>query len=242
MATVLDLVSASLREIGAFAAGETLPYDDAHDAFLRLNRFLDRMAGENLTIYSITRSTSTLTASQASFTVGSGGNINITRPTFIDRVSFIDTSMDPDAEFSLGTLMTEQEYQSVTLKALTSTYPQRAYYNPTYPLGTLIPWPIPTSSTLQWVIYHYAAVPQFAALSTTISLPPSYYEFLVQNLALLLCPSYERQPHPVLVKSAADSMATMKRLNFRESELTFPPDVRGDRGDYWPGTYWIYEV
>lgn len=241
MATVQGLIESALKEIGVLASGETGTAADFSDGFVRLNRYLDRLATENLTIYSITRTTATLTASQASFTVGTGGNINIMRPVKIERVNFIDTSLDPDTEFQLPPLLTELQYESITLKALTAVYPQAAYWNPTYPLGTLIPWPIPTSATLLWAIYAWTAVPQFAALSTTVSLPPAYEEALVMNLALLLCPAYEKQPHPLLVDVARSSMAALKRANQRMRDLQFGPDAMAGRyGDTSRG-YWIVE-
>jgi hypothetical protein len=239
VATVQDLVTSALKEIGVLATSETGTSAEHADAFVRLNRYIDRLATEKLTIYSVTRTTATLTANQASFTVGAGGNINIARPEYIEKVNFIDTSLDPDTEFQLPPLLTELQYQSITLKALTSVYPQAAYYNPTYPTGTLIPWPIPTSATLLWAVYHWTAVTQFASLATTVSLPPAYEEALIMNLALLLCPAYERQPHPMLVEVARTSMAALKRANQRMRDLQFGPDVMAGRyGDQSRG-YWI---
>lgn len=173
--------------------------------------------------------------------MGSGGNINIVRPVFIEKINFIDTSQDPDYEFPLGAPLTEQEYASIALKALTATYPECAYYNPTYPTGTLIPWPIPTSATLQWALYHWTAVPQFAALSTTVSLPPAYEEALVSNLAILLCAPYERKPNPILVTTARESMAALKRANKRMADLSFGADVLGDQAQRGRDAYSIYQ-
>ena len=220
MATALDLVTSALKEIGILAASETAQAEDAADGLTRLNRFLDRLAADKLSIYSVVRTTATLTASQASFTVGPAGNVNMARPIFLDHVNFIDTSLDPDTEFQLP-MLTEDAYAEIVLKAQTSTYPQAAYYSSTYPTGTLIPWPIPTSATLLWAVYAWTAVPQFAALSTSVSLPPSYEEMLVTNLALLLCPSYGVQPNPMLIKSATESLATLKRANRKLSDLGF---------------------
>jgi len=240
LATVQDLINAATREISVLASGETLAYADSEDARTRCNRMLNGWAATNLTIYTVTRTTSTLTANQASFTVGTGGNINIVRPVFIEKVNFIDTSQDPDYEYVLPDLLTEQQYEGINLKALTALYPQAAYYNPTYPLGTLSPWPIPTSATLLWAIYHWAAISEFATLTDTVTLPPSYEDAIVQNLAILLCPSYGVQPHPVLIKTAAESLATLKRANKRERTLTFGADVLGDRGRFGPGTYNVF--
>ena len=238
MATAGDLCKAALQEIGVLAAGETMDAAMQTDTLARLNRWLDSLAASNLFIYTVTRTTATLTANQASFTVGSSGNINITRPVFIEKVNFIDTAFDPDQEYEMPELLTEEQYAAIPVKALTSVYPECAYYNPTFPTGTLIPWPIPTSATLLWAIYHWAAVSEFALPSTAVSLPPGYSEAITQNLAVLLCPSYEKSPHPVLLKSAAEGLAMVKRANHRRRTLRFPADVLGER--QWWGSYNIY--
>ncbi len=157
---------------------------------------------------------------------------------FIDQVNFLDTSLTPDMEYSLGDLLTDQEWQNISLKALTSPYPQRAYYEATYPTGTLYPWPVPTSSSLRWVVYAGTALTQIPLTTTTVALPPAYAEMIVQNLALLLCPSYGRQPDPVLVKSAQDSMGVVRRANHRRSDLTFTADVPGVK----PYPYRRYDI
>jgi len=232
MATARDLVEAAMREIGVFAASETPPAQDATDALGRLNRFLDTLSAERLAIYTLTRTTWTIVASDGSYTVGSGADVNIARPVHVEDVRFQDTNTDPDTEYPLRKL-TEQAYAGITQKALTSTYPHARYYNPTYPLATLILWPAPTSDKLQGVIYHWAAVGQIAALTTSVSVPPGYEEMLVTNLALLLCPTYERQPNPVLVRRAAETLAVVRRANLRPSDMHFDPAVlaRG-RGRY----------
>lgn len=240
MATALVLITDALKEIGVLAEGETPTAGQTTDALARLNRFLDRLAAENLAIYAVTRTTQAIVPSQASYTVGPSGNINIARPNFIERVNFIDNAASPAVEYPLPDPMTEQQWTDITIKNLTSPFPKAVYYSPTYPLGTLTPWPIPTNSNLLWVVYAWTAVAQIAAQSDTVALPPGYGEMIVQNLALLLCPTYERQPHPVLVKTASESMATVKRSNHRTTDRTFGADVRGDRGAYGPGGWSIY--
>jgi len=221
LATALDLCESALKEIGALAASETAPAGEANDALAQLNRFIDVLATEPGSIFYRTRTLATLTANQASFTVGTGGNINIPRPVFIHHVNYVDTTPSPDVEIPLGDGLTEDEYAGLVVKALTSTRPSRWYYSPTYPLGTLYPWPIPSDSGLQWAVYHSSAVSQFAALGDTVSLPPAYEEMLVKNLAVLLAPQFEKQPSPLTLKAAVESLSNIRRANTRRSEMSF---------------------
>lgn len=218
MATVSDLATQTFQRLGVIAATETPASDDAAYALTTLNLLVDQWATERLTVYTVTRSTGTVVASQTSYTVGSGGDINIVRPVFIEKVRFQDTSLSPVNELPLVPL-TDDGYANIQLKGQTANYPQLWYYNPTYPLGTLIPWPIPTSSTLQWVIYHAAAVSQFASLLTSVALPPGYQRFIVTNLALELAPAYKVTDVGLLMQQARDAKRYVKSVNERLMDL-----------------------
>lgn len=221
MATVLaDLINPALSEIGVRSAGETLPADIGADALAALNRMMDAWATERLTIPNIVRTTWTISANDGDYTVGTGANINIARPVFVDHVNFIETSANPDVELPLQKL-TEAGYAGIVSKAQTSVYPLAWYYNPTVATGTLILWPTPTSSTLQGAIYVPTAVAQFASLAATITLPNGYQRAIVKNLAVDLAPSFSRQVDPELKAQARESKADIKRANKRDADLSF---------------------
>ncbi len=217
MATAADLIRASLREIGVLASGEVGSNDDIADGLDTLNRMLDQWAAERLMIYTTTRTTWTITASQTSYTVGTGANVAVTRPAFVSQVNIIDTATDPDTEYTLQR-HTEASWAAVALKALTATKPTSYYYNPTFANATLWLWPVPTGTTLTGVLYAPARVASLAAQTTTVSVPPGYEEAIVKNLALKLLPSYERQPNPILVEQAKLAIGIVKRVNKRLSD------------------------
>lgn len=222
MTTALDICNGALKKLGVLAAGEVLSADDAGDALIALNGLLDQWASERLQIYTVTRTTFTITASTQNYSVGSGSTVNVVRPVYVNDIHFQDTSVSPVLEYGLNAL-TDDAWANLAQHTITSPYPQSFYYNPTFPTGTISFWPVPTSTTLQGVLYAPTAVPEFAALSTTVSLPPGYRHMLVTNLALELAPDYDRQPNPALVEAARNSMASVKRANFRLSDLSMPP-------------------
>ena len=172
MATVSDAVTDALTRIGVVGESETPASGDLAKGFNVLTGLTDGWGAERLTIPYIKRTTATITASQASYTVGTSGNVNIIRPVYLTNIAYVDTSQEPDLEVPLYQL-TDDGYAGISQKAMTSTLPTQAYYNPTYSSsqGTLIPWPIPTSTTLLWAIYHPVAIAQFSATSDTITLP-----------------------------------------------------------------------
>jgi hypothetical protein len=220
VATVLDLVTASLQHLGVLQAGETPSSEDAAFALSRLNELLDQWATERLTIYQITRTTWTITSGDGSYTVGAGGDVNVARPIYLDHVNYIqDTTATTPLELQLQPLDPDA-YSKIPQKTLTAVYPTCWYYNPTYPLGTLELWPVPTSAVLQGVLYHPTAVTQFAAIATTVTLPPGYFRCLVTNLGVEMAPAFGAPLNPVLIQAASDSKAAIKRANTRLMDLS----------------------
>lgn len=233
-ATVRDLLSASLTEIGVLAAGEVMTAADSSLGLAALNRWIDAQAADRLQMYEETRTVWTIVSGDENYTVGTGGDVNRARPVYVSRVQFQDTNLTPTTEFPLSTL-TDDSYAAITMKDQESTYPQCYWYNPTFPLATLIFWPVPTSGTLEGVMYAPTAVAEFANLSTSVSLPPGYQQMIVKCMAVELAPSYEVQPNPLLLKQAQDSLITVQRANKRLSDLSLDQGAVIQGGSRWGG-------
>lgn len=233
MATVRDVVTDALIEIGVLAAGEAASSGDADLCFRHFNRMVSMHAAEGLLSYTRTRTTWTISQT-ASYTVGSGGTINIVRPGLedIEDVRLIDTNATPDTETPLARL-TEQAYREIPQKALTSTRPDSWYYNPTMSTGTLYLFPIPTDSGLGGAIYTKTEVAQFASLSTDISLPDGYQEMYVSNLAVRIAPSFQREVSGALAQAASRSKDIVKRSNVRVPYASFPAEALIGGGSRW---------
>lgn len=155
-----------------------------------------------------------------SITTSDIGGIGIDRPASIDTVNLIDISLDPDQETPL-TMLTEDGWASVTQKDMTSPQPTHWYYSPTYPYGTLQLWPIPTNSDLECAVYAKLPLSTLETLDTVVVLPAGYERFLVKNVALDLCPAFEKQPSPLLLQQASESKGRVKRRNRRIADLSF---------------------
>ena len=222
--TVQQLITASLQDLRVIQTGETASADDSAFALERLNDWINGLTTENLTVYTITRTTWTLSTA-ASYTVGTGGAVDVARPTgplSIENIGFQDTSTSPTIEYNLGPVLTEDGYAGIAQKALTSVFPQNWYYNPTFTssLGLLIPYPIPTSLTLEGVIYTHTPVAEFDALSDTVALPPGYRRFLRLGLAKELSSAFDAGLTPELQMSAIEAKSDVKRANMRLSDLS----------------------
>ena len=198
---------------------------DASDSVVALNRLnglIDQWALERLTIYVITRTTHTIVASTATYSIGASGDIAIARPPSaeaIEHINLVETADDPDTETSLKVL-TEDEYAGWMHKAETDVAPTHWYYSPTWPNGTLYLLPIPTTSTLQITLYVPTALSEAAASTTTFTLPPGYERFMRTNLALELSSAFEKAPEPWLIQAARQSKQAIQVRNLRMQDWT----------------------
>jgi hypothetical protein len=217
---VLDIITSALKELGVIVVGETLTADDANDALSVLNRLLDQWAAERPQIYTAaTRTTFTITSGTGAYTVGTGADVSVARPVFVDNVKYVNSSSTPSTEFPLS-MLTDDAYAAVIQKTLTAPLPTCYYYRPTYPTGTLMLWPIPTATTLTGALYAPTAVAEFLTLQDVVALPPGYRRMLVTNLAVEIAPSYDRRVDPQTKKAAMESMEVVKRANFRLMDLS----------------------
>lgn len=228
--TTRDLIAASLKRLGVIDAAESPTPADQADTLLRLNDLIDGWATERLTIYTTTRTTWPLVSGQAAYSIGTGGDVNIARPVFVEDLNFIDTSQSPDLEMNLSPL-TVDAYAAIPQKALTSTYPSCYFYNPTFPLATVTFWMIPNVSYLEGVIYAPTAVTELG-LNDVISLPPGYRRFLRDNLAVEMAPEFDVEPSNALMASAMESKANIKRANIQFYDLSVDPILRPRQGRY----------
>lgn len=224
--TVRDLITAALRRINVLQAGAVPTPEDLADAFLRLQDLMDAWQTERLTIPFVQRTTWTITSTKGTlalpYTVGTGGDVNVLRPTIINWIRYQDTSVSPTAEYSLQ-MLTDDEWAAIQQKNLTSPLPVAAYYNPTYAsnLGSLYLWQVPTSTTLQGVLYAPAGIAKFGSVDDVIILPPGYSRFIRENLAVELSGEWRDSlpPDPILIHAALESKANIKRINMRPLEI-----------------------
>lgn len=207
-----DLISATLRLIGAIAPGESVAAGEATDGLATFNRMIDSWSNESLLIPSKTREVFSLVASDPNYTIGSGGNFNTTRPQKIEAASILIGLVEyPMREISLS------EYAAIKLKSVTGI-PQSFYCEDNYPLSAIHLYPTP-SAVNSIVLYSWKPLTTIATLDTVISLPPGYEEALVYNGAIRLAPEYGRALSQEVAMLAQESKGTIKRMNHKPEFL-----------------------
>ena len=213
MATAQTIIDRAARLIGAVSSGESPTTDESADCLTALNAMVDSWNTDRLVIYALADVTKTLTSNDGSYTIGSGGDINTTRPLRIEGAYVTDSGTDVPVE-----VVDSNAWDSIPLKTTTANYPSLLYYEPAYPLGIVHLWPVPTSTDVL-TLSVLSQLSSFATVGTSVSLPPGYERALAYNLAIEIAPEFGRPVPAEVAKIARDSLASIKRVNHKPPML-----------------------
>jgi hypothetical protein len=162
----------------------------------------------------------------ASYTIGTGGDINTTRPMFIDSAFIRQDGLDTPVYVSRD----RGEYDRVYHKTLGDD-PVLVYLEPTMPLATLYVWPVGDAT---WTLYltSRGQLTAFPDTTTSVDLAPGYDLMIHSNLALQIAPMFEAKATPELAKVAKESMIQIKRLNRQSPIMEYDRAIPGSYGRY----------
>jgi hypothetical protein len=225
--TASDLITASLRLIGAIASEETPSASEATDGLSALNMLLGSWSNEHLTVYKVTREEFNLTAGQRLYAMGDTSDFDTVRPIKIERAGIIDQSVSPQTETPIR-VATPQEWAAISQKQFGNARPTHVYPEGGYPEINLYFYPIP-SANLGVALYSWKPLEEFAALTTVIELPPGYARALKFNLAQDLAPEYGKSVSPEIAAIALESKAAIKRVNHQPRLLQVDSAIRPGR-------------
>lgn len=184
---VSELLSASLRKIGALSSGETLETSRQNEALSALQSMLRSWGSLSTNVFVSTKETVSLVSGRVVYTWGMGGQINSVRPyqvlgAFIRDIAGQDHSVN---------VITESAYRDITLKSL-SGRPYSAFFHQTYPLGSLYVFPVAVDAEELHLetIKPFTETSSFSAVGNTLAFPGYYEEAIIFNLAIRLAPEY----------------------------------------------------
>lgn len=223
-----DLVESCLIEIGALAPGENASAAEASQGLTTLNNLLDGWSTKKLMIYEIAiEATLTLTVGQAAYTLGSGGDLNTSRPIKIQEALIRDSSGSGNPrDYPITRMLSTKEYAELGEKGVSTDYPYALYDAGGNPLRTIYLYPTPSAAhTL--VLFSLKPLTAIASLSTTLAFPPGYHRALVKNGAIEFAPQYGKQVTPALVQAAQESKGDIQRANQRDSFMKVDPSIPG---------------
>lgn len=233
--TAQTIIADALGLLMVNGASETPDASDAALCLRTLNRILDTWSLDRMTTPILARSVYNLSASTASYTIGSGGTFNQARPERIVAAAVIvDPSQTPVSEVEIPVL-DSADWLRISTKASSGT-PAAVYYDRAYAagLGTVHVWPVPETSTPDLVLYTPTAITAFADLSTAYVLPSGLEDALVSALAVKVAPHFEVVPSPLVVREALRT-----ERQFRAANLVVP-QLRPDEAVLY-GTAALYD-
>jgi len=239
MATAQELITGSLRLLGVIADGETPSATMLADGLEALNQMIDAWNTDRLCIYATQDQQFTWPANTQSRTLGPTGNFVGNRPVALEESTYY---RDAAIEMSFPIKFISQlQWDSIALKNLTNIYPQMLFVNMDMPDITMYLYPIPTKA-LEWHFISIEELAQPASLSTSLTAPPGYLRAFRFNLAVEIAPEYGVQPSPLVIKTAATSLKSVKRQNFDKEGMAmdFPAAVMGNKkkSNIFIGGYW----
>ena len=308
--TAQTLIDSAFDDLGIKQVNQSIGSADVQDALARLNRVVNSLRTESLTVLAIERSIFSLTANQQTYTIGLGGTFNVPRPQGVNGAGLLLNGLSsaqavaltrsgttatgtlaahgfaigqeiviagatqiayngeqtiltvptvntftfqvfntpttpatgsPTAQSYDGTpveipraLMTDDAYQAVQLKTMTSPLFTNVYYNATQPLGTIWLWPCPTTAAHQLVLYLQTQFQGFTDLTTDYTYPdmPGYADLLEYSLAERLIGPYSVTDGTVIgnVKELLRTARMLvKRANYKPTDLATDPALTANR-------------
>ena len=226
MATAKALIRKALLKVEAVGYSDVLADDDQRivDGLEDLNNLISSLNAEGLMIPSVTKISHTLVAGTNNYTIGTGADINTTRPMSIGS-AFIRDSNNYDHHVDIRAI---EEYARISVKT-TQGRPYRLYYNPAYSLGKIYLYLTPdTAEDLHMDLI--VPLSEISAVGDTVDLPREYKRMLIYNLALDIAPEADIEDWPELVRIANESKRFVKRLNIQPVTLMRMDNALSGRG------------
>jgi len=196
MTSALQLITGAARLIGVIRKSEAMTADEAADGLVALNDMLASWSNNGLLC--VSRVWEYFTVNSAlSYTIGTGQELNTTRPLSIKAAFFRVGTIDYPLE-----IITDEQYESITLKTLSTNYPQYLSYDNAYPYGTIRLYP---QGAGELHLLSEKPITNIAGLSTTVDLPAGWNRAIRYNLAIDIAPEYGEEPSPAVVEMAKQS-------------------------------------
>lgn len=225
MATAQEIVTRAMRAIQALGSGETPSAAEATDGLTAFNAMLDSWSNNGLAAYVVQEQSFPIVVGQSAYTIGSGGNINVTRPLEILQAYIQDTG----GNNYLMTILPRDKWNQIGNRGsdITSQIPTVLFYDTAYPQATINIFPTPL---IAYTCYFDSRLQQvtFSTLTQTLSMPPGYERAYVSNLAMEMVllgfeTTLDQKQLALLGKVAADSLASIKSTNITEQIADYDP-------------------
>jgi hypothetical protein len=144
--TVLNLITAALRQLGELAPGQEPNPEEAAAGLEMLNTILENWEIQRRKVYVIDQLMFSLESGKQTYTMGPGGDFDSYRPVKIQsaNIIFSDTEDPLDGISHPLELVNSVKFAAIKEKGLPAFRPLQLYNDGDYPLLHLSLWPVPT--------------------------------------------------------------------------------------------------
>ena len=222
--TPVRLIQLILRDAGVNGVGQTPRAEDNNDVLDTLNMMLDEWATKRWLVYHLGDVSVSCTGAQ-SYTIGSGGDINTTRPDQV-QAAFYRSTINPaqPVDYPLIDIGSREDYNRLAVKTV-GTWPGWYWYDAAYPLGVLYPWPVPSSGNGELHLSLKQPLSHFPDLTTDIALPPVYLNALRWCGAQRIRPMYQLQADKSIDGLARAALAAVRGPNIQIPRMRMPQGI-----------------
>ena len=225
--TVRQVCTNALYEINVVAPGETP--DPLELAFVldKFNQLADSWTAQQVYIFASDLLSKDPSGNSYIFTpglsphtigpaaIGSAPSpnflVNNERPVRIVSANVLLSNVNPIVRFPLE-IRDKDWWAKQRVQTIETTLPTDLYYRPDWPLGSLFFWPVPNYA-YQVEFEIETIVKGGFTLDVSFAAPPGYELAMTLTLAELCCPSFEKQPSPILLNAASRARLAVQGLN-----------------------------
>jgi hypothetical protein len=223
------LLTNALVDAGILGIDESIEPEMLNRAFKQANWLLAQWARKRWLVYRLQDYSVVCTGAQ-SYTVGLKGNININpRPDRLEYAFLRFLNNPPGGNLAVDIpieiIQSHEDYSRITVKNI-GTIAWRIFYDPVWPVGVLLPWPVPQSSIYEIHVGFKVVLPRFDAIQQPINFPPEYEAALNWCLARRFRASYQLPPDPSVDSLARDALNTIRLANTAMGVLRMPAFLR----------------
>jgi len=223
--TVKDLIKFAYFEIGVQAVGDSLSADDEQFAFDMLNMMLGTWGNKRNRIFTTVKESFSLVVGQTSYTIGTGGDFNTTRPTHIEQAYIRDSE---GIDHPVEVLEDRAVYEIIPDKDVNGR-PFQLYFERTFTSsqGNILVNRAPQSIESLFLIM-WKPFDEFTTKTETVVMPAGYERAIYTQLAIELAPSAGKSVSAELIAKATDALKSIDSTNMEVPEV--PSDAPRRRG------------
>lgn len=227
--TVLQFIEDALGLTNSVGADQTLTARETSDCLRVYNDLLEQMSTQGMSVYGQANQTFNTIANQAVYSIGAGGDFNTVWPASISEPAYATIQ---GVTFPY-TCITQQDYNLIGYKAQSgggTDLAQFYLYVNAFPLGQITLWPVP-SAIFPITFTIGTVLTAVTSASQTVTYPVGYAKAFKYALAVEYAPMFGKQitKYPDVLKIHIDTMADIKRMNYRPRVLRTDPALMGNR-------------